>query len=489
MLGIRQPHRVLDHARAAAVVADAGAVRHIFLAQHDHRRILFDGFRRGIHVVDHVGDVVAVAVRLTARAPRPVLAAADRDIGPRPAVGPHAVRVVAADRAIVTADRVRPDRFADRAEQRHHQRHRHFPVQHDRAVRRHRADDGSWRQHHVDVAECTRGERAQRIKRQLEGDEHRGLRVQRAGVDAGARLARGAAEIDLDMLAALGDLRAHDILFVIPRAVAVDAVLGFVHAVRQLVERVAHRLGAGVDAVAHRAEVGIDAVARNALLDQPLAELQLAENRHDVRIQQRREARVVEQQAEGRAHGQVIRVQQHRAEHETILVDIRLRAAEATRYHAAHVELVGAHVEESDQSIAGEHRPDEAQIVDVRADAVGIVADQHVAGFQVLRPVLFDGVAHGVRHRADEHHQARADGRHRVVEIRRAGHGDREVVPVADDRRERVEHEPRAHVLHGIAQPVAEHGGGEAIAMVGVAERLFVEIAQAVATAAAGRRR
>src|SRR5581483_55937 len=140
---------------------------------------------------------------------------------------------------------------------------------------------------------------------------------------------------------------------------------------------------------------------------------------------------------------------------------------------------VRLHVHEAGEPAVVEDRPDEEQVVHVRAAAVGIVRDDDVAGLEPLRAVLLDRGPNGLGHHASEEEDAVAHRRRRIVQLGRTGDRRGEVVEVAQDRREGGGEEPRAHVLDDVAEPVREHGRREAIAAVALGELALAEVAQA----------
>ena len=113
-----------------------------------------------------------------------------------------------------------------------------------------------------------------------------------------------------------------------------------------------------------------------------------------------------------------------------------------------------------------EDRPDEEDVVDVRAVAVRVVGDDHVARLEALGPVLLDRVAHRLGHRAGEEQDAGAHRRRRLAALGRAGDRRGEVVEVAQDRAERGRQQAAAHVLDDVAEADREHRRGEAVAAV-----------------------
>ena len=262
----------------------------------------------------------------------------------------------------------------------------------------------------------------------------------------------------------------HPVLLAVVDAVAVAHVPALPAAVGQLGEGLGDALGVGVADVVDRAAQRLGAVALGALDDQPLAEVQAGDDRLHVGEEDLAEAHVVEDQAPGLAHGLAGAEQGARRQHEAVLVDGALGAAEAAGHRAAHVQLVGLEVGEGEDLAVVEHGAHEEHVVDVRAGPVGVVGDDDVAGLQALGPVLLDRVAHRVGHRAGEEHDAVAHRRRRVVRRRRAGDRAGEVVEVAQDRRERRRQQTAAHVLDDVVEAVGQHGRGEAVAAVALGE-------------------
>ena len=182
--------------------------------------------------------------------------------------------------------------------------------------------------------------------RYLNATPTRRLGVERGGVDARSRLARGPAEVDFGAPAALAHLDAHAVLLVVVDAVAVGEVLAHPLAVGDRLQRQLHPLGRGVADVAHRAEHRIEAVAPDGLAQQALAELEPGHAGLHVGGQDLAEADVVEDQAPRLAH-RLAAAEQRAGRARARLVDVVLGEAEAAGHHAAHVELVGLHVDEA----------------------------------------------------------------------------------------------------------------------------------------------
>ena len=113
-------------------------------------------------------------------------------------------------------------------------------------------------------------------------------------------------------------------------------------------------------------------------------------------------------------------VERPRREDEAVLVDVRLRDAEAGRDDAAHVQLVRLHVHEADELAGVEDRPHEQEVVDVRAVPVRVVGDDHVARLEALGAVLLDRVPDRVGHRPREEDDARCSSR-ASASLRRGG--------------------------------------------------------------------
>lgn len=260
-------------------------------------------------------------------------------------------------------------------------------------------------------------------------------------------------------------------------AVAVDRVLALPVPVRDGRERERHALGGGVADVVHRADDGARAVALDRLGEQALAEVEARANRLHVGEEDRPEADVVEDQAPRLRDRLAALDERPRREDEPVLVHVLLRQAEAAGDDAAHVELVGLEVDEGDELVLVEDGPTEEEVVDVRAGAVGIVRDDHVARLEAVDAVLLDRVADGVGHRPGEEHDRRAHRRGRIARPGRARDRRGEVVEVAQDRRERGRQELPAHVLDEVAEAVGEHRGGETVAAVARGEFLVAEVA------------
>ena len=258
-------------------------------------------------------------------------------------------------------------------------------------------------------------------KRNLKRDADRGLGVQPAGVDRRRRLPRAAAQVDLDAVAALGDLDLERVAALgVVDAVGVEHVLGLVDAVgQQLGDRLAHRLGRHVARVAHRAVHRLEPVALDRLLQLALAEAQVLADRLDVRQQQAAEAGVVEDQAPGRLDRLVCA---RRAAAARSRGRSRRRSAWCRRSRPGTTPPMSSMCAwrfTKRRSLPSRKTGRMKQhVVDVGADPVRVVDHQDVALVQVLRAVLLDGGAHGVGHRADEEHQRVRHRRHRVARAR-----------------------------------------------------------------------
>src|SRR2546423_13198372 len=90
-------------------------------------------------------------------------------------------------------------------------------------------------------------------------------------------------------------------------------------------------------------------------------------------------------------------------------------------------------VDEPYQSTLVENWPHKAHVIDVRPDTIGIVTNENIARFQVVRSVFLNHITHGVGHRAKEECHAIASGRHGIVVCMRAGNGVCAIGPIPEE--------------------------------------------------------
>ena len=133
-------------------------------------------------------------------------------------------------------------------------------------------------------------------------------------------------------------------------------------------------------------------------------------------------------------------------------------------------------VDEPYQPTLVENRPHKAHVIYVRPDTIGIVTNENIARFQVVRSVFLNHITHGVGHRAKEECHAIASGRHGIVVCRRAGNGGCEIVPIPEDDGKRPGQQPTRHLLHDVAKSVGKHRGCKCITLVARAELFIAQV-------------
>ena len=255
---------------------------------------------------------------------------------------------------------------------------------------------------------------AGRIHRHLEAGEHarggdRERRVHRAG-----HLRIGALEIHCHAVAFLDDAQPDVEGLVAVRAGRHDAVpvaeiLERALPVRNLAEqRAHHRLGI-VHHLLHDALEGLGPVFAGER-GQPLAGPPVGRDLGaQVAAALGRGSDIGEDHVLHIAVDRPAPVDAHRRQAQPLAIDVRHRAV-ASRRGAADIRPVGAHAAEAEQRAVHKGGRDDVHVRQVRAAEIGVVVDEHVAGFDILPGPHHR--AHRIGHRTQVDRQVRALGHH-----------------------------------------------------------------------------
>ena len=282
---------------------------------------------------------------------------------------------------------------------------------------------------------------------------HVGMR----GVHEARHLRIAPGEIDLDVAAALGDLRS-DLDVVVAAAVIVEegfamerAVLpGRDHGTRLRLGGIEHRLDRGFDG--RRAKLGKE------FLQATLAEMRGADHGREVAAEVVGIAHVERDHVEDVVAQPACLVELDRRDAQAFLPDLGgIRIVGAMR-RTADVALMRAHHGPEQPAAAGEHRHEGSDVGQMAAAVIGIVHQDDVAGRDVLEALL---------------HRARRPGQRADVDRDVIGLRDQPALHVADRQREiaagiedlrigGAQHR-LAHLGHDRAQPMLDDGTRDGI--------------------------
>ena len=236
-------------------------------------------------------------------------------------------------------------------------------------------------------------------------------------------------------------------------AVDVDGALGLVDAVRQRRD-----LGAGaplgvVEQLAHRAGHRLEAVAADERLQPADAGRVGGDLGAEVASGLVLGADLRQDQVEDVAHDPPARDDLHRRDDHALLEHLAERADRRGRA-AADVDVVREVGDVAEQLAVVMDRRDQADVVQVDAAREGLVGDDHVAGLEVLGPVVEDRARHLLHHRAevDGLREALRDGAELGVEERA-----REVGARLDVGRVGAAAERQHHLVGRRDERVADH--------------------------------
>jgi hypothetical protein len=122
--------------------------------------------------------------------------------------------------------------------------------------------------------------------------------------------------------------------------------------------------------------------------------------------------------------------------------------------------------DERDDLALVEHRTDELVVHHVRPETHRIGTEEDVALPEVFRAELLDHVARPRVDRAVEQREGVAHPHDAVPEVRRRDEAGREVVPVAQDHRERRRQYPVVDLVGDVVELVPQDGRGRPVGVV-----------------------